>query len=220
MDDETGPDTQWAALALAGGMAFLAGATDVYGLAMLHDLFVSFMSGNTTMLGVAISIGDFARTAETGALIALFVCGAAGGTAIAELFGRRRATAVAFAVALTLSIPVVWPRCAIPALTIAMGALNAAMNRVGSTAVGLTYVTGTLVKLGQGLILWIARKGTVGAWALHGAMWLSLLCGAVAAALAQRRLGAATLWPLAGLAFILAAATMIHRRGAAGEAGT
>lgn len=37
-------------LATAGGLAFLAGATDVHGLTLLHDLFVCFMSGNSTML--------------------------------------------------------------------------------------------------------------------------------------------------------------------------
>ena len=45
------------ALLLAGGMAFLAGATDVYGPSRLRGLFVSFMSGNTTMFGKAISSG-------------------------------------------------------------------------------------------------------------------------------------------------------------------
>ena len=42
----------------AAGMASLAGATDVYGIAHLHGLFVSFMSGNTTTLGVALGHGD------------------------------------------------------------------------------------------------------------------------------------------------------------------
>jgi hypothetical protein len=55
--------TEMATLALAGGVAFLAGATDVYGLAVFHDPCVSFMSGNTTMLGVSRGSGDFARSA-------------------------------------------------------------------------------------------------------------------------------------------------------------
>ena len=36
------------AFPFAAGMASLAGATDAYGLGFLHDLFVSFMGGNTT----------------------------------------------------------------------------------------------------------------------------------------------------------------------------
>ena len=49
MRDAAGQRTTFSELSLAGGMAFLAGATDVYGLERLRDLFVSFMSGNTTM---------------------------------------------------------------------------------------------------------------------------------------------------------------------------
>ncbi len=79
-----------ARLALAGGMAFLAGATDVYGLSRLHDLYVSFMSGNTTSLGKAIGEGDFARAATAAGLIGLFVAGAAVGAVLAE-FDRETA---------------------------------------------------------------------------------------------------------------------------------
>ena len=53
--------TDLVALAIACAMAFLAGATDICGLARLHDLFVSFMSGNTTMLAFALGHGDLAR---------------------------------------------------------------------------------------------------------------------------------------------------------------
>src|ERR1700722_12529345 len=76
------------ALVLAGSMVFLAGATDVYGLSKLGDLFVSCMSGNTTSLGVAIGSGDGGRAATAAALIALFVVGAAAGTVLAEWSGR------------------------------------------------------------------------------------------------------------------------------------
>ena len=54
------------ALVFAAGMAFLAGATDAYGFVELRGLYVSFMSGNTTMLGMALGGGGLARSAATG----------------------------------------------------------------------------------------------------------------------------------------------------------
>jgi uncharacterized membrane protein YoaK (UPF0700 family) len=64
------------AFLLACAMAFLAGATDVCGLFRLHDLFVSFMSGNTTMLAFALGRGQLERAGMIAGLIGLFVAGA------------------------------------------------------------------------------------------------------------------------------------------------
>ena len=198
-----------ATLALAGGLAFLAGATDVFGVARLHGLFVSFMSGNTTELGIAIGKGAYARVGLIAGLIGCFVAGAALGAAIAERTGRRHAPVVAFVVACLLTVPLLRPHWTVPALTLAMGALNATMNRVGQTSIGLTYVTGTLVKFGQGLGQWLCGARPHGSWAIQGAMWLSLLCGTVAAGLTQHWLGG-SMWPLPLLAFVLAGLTAAH----------
>ncbi len=204
------PATDRTALALAGGMAFLAGATDIYGLSRLGDLFVSFMSGNTTTLGRALGDGAFGRAGEAARLIGLFVLGAAAGAAIAERAGSRRATAVAFTVAAGLAVPLLQPDWTTPALVLSMGGLNAAMSRVGETSVSLTYVTGTLVRFGQGVGQMLCGRPGGGSWVLQGAMWLCLLGGAVCACLLQQRLGPARLWPLPALA--LAALTAIHDR--------
>lgn len=196
------------ALPLAGGMASLAGATDVYGLGSLHDLFVSFMSGNTTMLGIALGQGDWGRAGFILGLVGLFVAGAAAGAALGEASGRQHAPAVALAVALVLAVPVLRPDLAAPAFTFAMGALNAAMNRAGQASVSLTYVTGTLVKFGQGIGLTLCGKPYSWSWAWQGPMWLSLLAGAVAATLVRQRLGAEAVWPLPGYALALSIAAL------------
>ncbi len=39
-----------------------------------------------------------------------------------------------------------------------MGLLNAAMHRAGATGISLTYVTGALVKFGQGLGSLLCRR--------------------------------------------------------------
>ncbi len=45
-------------------------------------------------------------------------------------------------------------------MVLAMGALNAAMHRAGKVAVSLTFVTGTLVRFGQGFGDFLAGRGS------------------------------------------------------------
>ena len=197
--------------ALAGGMAFLAGATDVYGLARLHDLFVSFMSGNTTLLGKALGEGDMNRAMTVAGIVGLFIGGVVVGTIVAEWSGTWRTPAVITAVAGLLLVSSVRPSGAIPALVLAMGALNAAMSHVGQAKVSLTYVTGTLVKFGQGLGKQLCGKGGGWSWTLQGAMWLCLLAGAVTAVQLQARFGADETWPLPAIAVALALTALVTR---------
>lgn len=194
----------------AGSMAFLAGATDVYGLTQLRDLFVSFMSGNTTMLGLALGSGDWPRSALVLGVIGLFVAGAAAGAVVETLASRRHAAVVTSIVTLMLAAPLAQPRWTVTALVLAMGALNAAMNRVGRATVSLTYVTGTLVKFGQGLgrTLCGAPDGWTWLWQLP--MWLSLLAGGAAAAAVKQRLGDDAYWPLPALALGVALCTRLR----------
>src|SRR3984957_13255390 len=198
------------ALVLAGSMVFLAGATDVYGLSKLRDLFVSFMSGNTTSLGVAIGSGDGGRAATAATLVALFVVGAAVGTVLAEWAGRWHGVVVMVAVTTLLTIAAAVPSLAIHAVVLAMGALNAAFSRIGVTSVSLTYVTGALVKFGQGVGRLIIGRGRGDwSWTVQGVMWGCLLAGAVVGRIALGRLaGAEDVWALAGVALVLTGGTV------------
>jgi uncharacterized membrane protein YoaK (UPF0700 family) len=197
-------------------MVFLAGATDVYGLSKLRDLFVSFMSGNTTSLGVAIGSGDGGRAATAAVLVALFVVGAALGTVLAEWAGRWHSVVVMVAVTLLLTIAAAVPWLAIHSVVLAMGALNAAFSRIGVTSVSLTYVTGALVKFGQGLgRLAIGRGGGDWSWTLQGVMWVCLLAGAVVEQCARAHLASAEeVWALAGMALLLTVGTVWEMSGA------
>jgi uncharacterized membrane protein YoaK (UPF0700 family) len=205
-------------LALAGGMAFLAGATDVYGLAKLHDLYVSFMSGNTTQLGVSLGGGDFARAGSIAVLIGLFVLGAAGGAVLFNIAGRFHTATVILIVSIILLEPIVIRDGTAFAFVLAMGLLNASISRVGAASVSLTFVTGALVKFGQGLGNWITGHRSERLWGLQAVMWASLLAGSCAAAVLRNR-GVVQPWPLplAGLlltvvAFALApASTTVSR---------
>ena len=198
------------ALILAGSMAFLAGATDAYGYVELRGLYVSFMSGNTTMLGMAVGGGNFARSAAIALLIGMFVIGAAAGEALFNVAGRFRTAAVVFAVSVVLCIPLAFPGWTVLALVLAMGALNAAMSKVGSASVSLTYVTGALVKFGQGAGNWVTGRRADLSWLLQAPMWASLLAGSTAAATMQQ-FGMARPWPLPVVGFLVAIGTLWQR---------
>ena len=64
---------------LAGVLAALAGMVDAIGYLRLGHLFVSFMSGNSTQLAVAVGRGDLTEACIITELIAPFVLGAAAG---------------------------------------------------------------------------------------------------------------------------------------------
>ena len=201
-----------AAFPLAGATAFLAGATDVCGLGVLRDLFVSFMSGNTTLLGIALGQGDWTRAGTIIGLIGLFVAGAAAGAALGELSGSHHAAGVAIAVAFVLAIPPLWPGWVAPAFVVAMGALNASMNRIGQVGISLTYVTGTLVKLGQGIGRSVCGKPDGWSWLWQAPMWGSLLAGAAAAAVVRQHLGPTAFWLLPAYALALGIAALATER--------
>jgi len=54
-------------------------------------------------------------------------------------------------------------------------------------------MTGALVRLGQGLALFLAGKAEPG-WVAWGALWTGLLCGAILGAFLQDRLPFVCLW--------------------------
>ncbi|WP_146101963.1 YoaK family protein [Rhodopila globiformis] len=165
-------------------MAFLAGATDVCGLFRLRDLFVSFMSGNTTMLALALGQGHLGRAMMIAGLIGLFMAGAFVGTVIAVMAGRRHLGVVTLVVAVMLAAAAFRPVTTAGVLAVAMGILNAAMHRAGAVGVSLTYVTGVLVKFAQGLGHVACGRPPDPFWYLQGVLWLALLAGAAAATLA------------------------------------
>jgi uncharacterized membrane protein YoaK (UPF0700 family) len=82
---------------------------------------------------------------------------------------------------------------AVIAMTLAMGAENAVFTREGEVHIGLTYMTGTLVKLGQRLTAALLGGGDTG-WGSYLLLWLGLTAGAVAGAMLYPWLGLNNLW--------------------------
>ncbi|NNM76682.1 DUF1275 domain-containing protein [Sphingomonas sp. ID1715] len=188
------------------GLAAIAGFVDAIGYSQSGGFFVSFMSGNSTRLGVGLGRGsDEALVA--GVLIGCFVLGVAGGT-IAGRNGARRQAAVLGLVAAALTIAALcattgaaWPAMLLAAF--AMGAENATFEDGGEVRVGLTYMTGTLVKIGQRLANLATGRPTDGLGA-YFQLWLGLVGGATIGAFAFGRVGSQALWAAAALAAAMA----------------
>jgi uncharacterized membrane protein YoaK (UPF0700 family) len=77
-------------VALACALSALAGYVDAIGFLRLGGLFVSFMSGNSTRMGVSLAEGQWWHAATSLGLIALFVVGAAAGSLIVLGRGANR----------------------------------------------------------------------------------------------------------------------------------
>jgi uncharacterized membrane protein YoaK (UPF0700 family) len=189
-------------LMLAGLLAGLAGMVDAIGFLRLGHLFVSYMSGNSTQFALAVGCGHLTEAGSILWLIVLFVAGAAGGEIIAYFSGRRHLTCVLVAVAVLLTAAALLGTAPAP-MVVAMGALNASMHRAGNVAVSLTYVTGTLVKFGQGLGNFLMGQTSGGAWAMQALSWVGLVGGAIIAGAGYVHMGSAVIWIPVGAAGLL-----------------
>jgi uncharacterized membrane protein YoaK (UPF0700 family) len=195
-------------LVLAAILAALAGMVDVIGYLHLKGLFISFMSGNSTQLAAALGQGELAAAATIAELIVLFVLGAAAGQVLADVTGRWHMTGVLVGVALLLSIAAVL-RTAPEPMVFAMGALNASMHRAGKIPVSLTFVTGVLVRLGQGIGNLLSGRVTAWDWLAQASSWVGMLTGATIGGAAYLRIGEPAIWLPIALAGVLAAGSTL-----------
>jgi uncharacterized membrane protein YoaK (UPF0700 family) len=203
-------------VALACALSALAGYVDGIGFIYLGGLFVSFMSGNSTRMGVSLAEGHWHDAAQALGLIALFVGGAALGSLIVLGRGANRQPWVLLAEALLLAAAagcdaLGFPQIAVVGIVLAMGLENAVFQIDGGAGLGLTYVTGALVKVGQ-LIAAAAKGGPRWAWVPNLLLWSALVTGALCGALAYRVLGLAAIWFAAAAALALSAMLTWSRR--------
>jgi uncharacterized membrane protein YoaK (UPF0700 family) len=211
---------------LAAALAMIAGFVDAYGM-ITYGVYVSFMSGNTTQTGYQAAEGAFGAASLSALAILFFVVGSFAGTLIVEFAGRyaRRvlycmvAAALAAIVGLT-HFGMLSGAFAIAAISVAMGVMNNALSRVGAQAVSLTFVTGSLSRVGSSLALALRRaplRDAQGPWDSHlrralmlARLWLGFLVGALLSGAATPRYGALV---LAAPALILAVLAAFDRPG-------
>jgi len=191
----------------ASVLSAVAGYVDAVGFLMTGGFFVSFMSGNSTRLGVGLAAGS-AQAAFALGLIVAFVAGAALGAWVGRVAGARRPAWVLGVVAVLLGLAALLAAAgqtwaAVLPLALAMGAENTVFAEDGDVRIGLTYMTGALVKLGKHITAALTGGDRLG-WAPYLVLWLGLAGGAVAGAWTYGRLGASSLWIAAAVMAVLA----------------
>ena len=196
-------------IVLACALSAVAGYIDGIGFIHLGGLFVSFMSGNSTRLGVSVADANWWSAASALGLIVLFVAGAAAGSLIVLGRGVHRQSWVLLAEALLLAAAALLHQFghsspAIAAIVLAMGLENAVFQIEGGAGLGLTYVTGALVKVGQ-LIAAALTGGRRWDWLPNLLLWASLVSGSACGALAYHWINLAAVWFAAALVLILSA---------------
>lgn len=194
-------------IGFAAALAAVAGYVDAAGFLMTGGYFVSFMSGNSTRLGVGLALG-IQEVALAASLIGAFVGGVMAGASVRRLLPRRPETIIlaGLASAVALSAYLLESERDLPAavlLAAAMGAENTIFAGAGEVRLGLTYMTGALVKVGKGLTAALFREARL-RWAPHLLLWLGLVCGAVLGAAAFSQFHALALWPAVAALGILA----------------
>jgi uncharacterized membrane protein YoaK (UPF0700 family) len=192
---------------LALGLAGLAGLVDATGFVVAGGYFTSFMSGNTTRMGVELA----ARPAMALAPLGLIGCFLAG--VIPRFAGRHKRVLLGLVAGMlgcgAASLAGGWPVPFLALAATAMGLANNVFARDGEVTVGVTYMTGALVRFGQGI------AGRIGGRPLpstrgYGLLWSALALGAAAGgglclvaptlAAAAAFLAALVLW---GFAFVV-----------------
>jgi uncharacterized membrane protein YoaK (UPF0700 family) len=188
---------RWA-IGLAFCLSGLAGYIDTIGFISLSGFFVSFMTGNTTRLAIELAGLRAGGIATAATVLGLFVGGVVCGSLAGHFAGHRRKSAVLGLVALVLAASAGLDGAGLAylgavLLAFAMGAENAVFQRDGEVTIGLTYMTGTLVKMGQriaGALLGGPKLG----WVRHFVLWLGLLSGCINGAIAHHLVGQGAVW--------------------------
>jgi uncharacterized membrane protein YoaK (UPF0700 family) len=150
--------------ALAIFLALIAGYLDGYGLLVLGT-YVSFMSGNTTMTGLRSGQDNFHAALPSAIAIVSFVTGSFLGNLFTESklrYSHRMIFGVIAGLLATLAgleRHGLWNAPAeIVLLSLGMGMMNPALSKVGAESVSLTFVTGTLNRIGGHLASAAGRK--------------------------------------------------------------
>jgi uncharacterized membrane protein YoaK (UPF0700 family) len=170
-------------------LAVLAGILGATAYTHSAGYFVTFMTGNAQRAALGFFRGDVVLSISAAVLILCFVAG----VIIASVCRRHFWVAhphgptvlTTFSLAAATVVDVVdegWEENLLdfaPIMLVAfgIGALNTSFVKDGEVSVPLSYVTGTLVKMGQGIERHIAG-GTAADWLGYFLMFVSLVVGA------------------------------------------
>ncbi|KQN26667.1 hypothetical protein ASE86_11400 [Sphingomonas sp. Leaf33] len=177
--------------AAAVALAALAGFVDAVAWIELAGFFALFMSGNSTRVAIGVATGDWGAVRIGGGLLLMFLSGVMAASVVGHRFAGRHKAPVMLVVTVALTAAACaawWGHVVAPLLLLAfaMGAENGVFNRDREVTIGLTYMTGTLVRLGQQFAASLMRVPGEHAWMPYLTLWLGFVCGGVLGALASR----------------------------------
>jgi uncharacterized membrane protein YoaK (UPF0700 family) len=207
---------------VALALTAIAGCVDAIGLLKLKHLFVSFMSGDSTHIAVAIGGGRWLDALAPAAIVALYLAGVIAGRLIAHLSRLWHRPLILLAEAALLLIAALvslsGSTVTLP-MALAMGMQSAAMHRVGQTKVHLTYVTGTLVNFAEKLTDALIPSSRTGRWQWlpYLLQWLALVAGAALGALGYGAWSIRALIAPTALLVVLALITFVSSRTNVGQ---
>jgi uncharacterized membrane protein YoaK (UPF0700 family) len=172
---------------LLAGLAGVLGAT-----AFTHSAgyFVTFMTGNAQRAALGFFRGDVVLSVSAGLLLVCFVAGVVIASVcrrhfwVAHPHGPTVLTTFSLLAATVVDVlDEGWEEnlldfAPIMLVAFAIGALNTSFLKDGEVSVPLSYVTGTLVKMGQGIERHIAG-GTAADWLGYFLLFSSFVLGAV-----------------------------------------
>jgi uncharacterized membrane protein YoaK (UPF0700 family) len=198
---------------LAICLALIAGYVDAYGL-IVYGIYVSFMSGNTTQTGSMTGQGRLLAALPSALAILFFVAGSFAGTWLMHsklrhsrqvLFGTIAALLAVIIGGAQLGPPALPAKVCIGTLSLAMGLMNTTLSQIGAEPVNLSFVTGTLNKVGRHLALAVTRAplpDAQGQWDTHfrraslmASVWAGFLTGAMVSGAASSYFGVWVLLP-------------------------
>lgn len=176
-------------------ITFVAGFLDAIGVTYLSGIFVSFMSGNSISLGIAVAHARTATAIPIASAIASFVAGAFIGALIVER--RTSATMIVLMLEVTMIVFSIFlvggigGFVALLPVCMAMGMQNAIPRSVSGVAIGRSFVTGELFGIGRSVALALRDRSQLKQAAIHGVSWLTIVLGAISGPVSLTKFGLA-----------------------------
>ncbi|CAM63483.1 DUF1275 domain-containing protein [Mycobacteroides abscessus] len=203
-------------MVLATGLSTVAGFLDAIGFVHLGGYFLSFMSGNTTRMAASTATLNWESAYKAAGLIGMFFIGVMIGAIASRVSGEHERIAVLAVASTTVAAAAITQEsgagvAALLVTSLAMGAMNSVFQRSGEVQVGLTYITGTVVKAGQRLVD-AFFGGPRWVWLRYITLWAGLTVGAVLGAATYHRIGLDALWVGLVLLVVSTVSTWVARR--------
>lgn len=190
-------------------LSALAGFVDAVGYIRTGGFFVSFMSGNSTRLGVGIALSRGSAAIAVGLILA-FVAGVICGSLLGDKAQQQRPPAVLLLVAGLLACSAATQSktaLSVALLAVAMGAENSVFERGGEVRLGVTYMTGSLVRVGSGIAATLLGR-TGNGWVGYLLLWIAFVFGAIMGATASVASAHWCIWGASFAAALLAIASI------------